>query len=129
MCREKGVTYNNQYRDIENVDSTLKPYIIEAYEYGIMKWFKWDFRPTDTLSNKEFVAILIRMFVNQNLDIWWKWDDWDMVYKQIYQSYGLDSILWFNDTVGRYGISKILFKMYFEPDFQLTAGWYVLSMK
>ena len=129
LCREKNIIYNNQYTDINNIDPTLKPYIIEAYEYGIMKWSKWEFRPTDTISNKEFVTILIRMFMNQNLDILWQWNDWDVVYKQIYQSYGLDSIIWFNDTVDRYGMSKILFKIYFEPEFERTAGWYVLPKK
>ncbi len=37
LCRQKSATYTNQYNDIQNVDPTLRPYIIEAYEYGIMK--------------------------------------------------------------------------------------------
>ena len=37
LCREEVVQYANNYNDIENVDTTLKPYIIQAYEYGILK--------------------------------------------------------------------------------------------
>jgi hypothetical protein len=29
--------YKNQYTDIDYSDATLSPYIIEAYEFGIMR--------------------------------------------------------------------------------------------
>lgn len=69
LCREATNTYNDEYTDIENVDSTLKPYIIQAYEYGILKGYDHKFRPLEEMSRKEFVAALMRMFINENLDI------------------------------------------------------------
>jgi hypothetical protein len=47
----------------------LRPYIIQAYEYGIFKGSKNEFRPLDKISRKEFVASLMRMFTNENMDI------------------------------------------------------------
>jgi hypothetical protein len=58
------------YGDIENTDSTLVPYIKEAYEYGILRGSNGKFRPTEEISKKEFVAALMRMFVNENLDVY-----------------------------------------------------------
>ena len=37
LCRQKTTTYNNQFSDIAASDWSLKPYIIEAYEFGIMR--------------------------------------------------------------------------------------------
>ena len=37
LCREKTQEYKGQYDDIEGIDDTLRPYIEEAYEYGILR--------------------------------------------------------------------------------------------
>ena len=129
LCRQKKTTYDNVYSDIDNVDPTLKPYIIEAYEYGIMKWANQLFRPTDNITNKEFIAILIRMFTNQNLDITGQGNNWDATYKQVYQRYGLDGIVAIGEEIDRYDISKILYQLYFEKHYLWTNAGYILPQK
>jgi hypothetical protein len=37
LCRKPAQQYLNEYSDIDDVDSTLKPFIVEAYQYGILK--------------------------------------------------------------------------------------------
>jgi Domain of unknown function (DUF5011)/S-layer homology domain len=129
LCRQKTASYNNQYTDITDIDPTLKPYIIEAYEYGIMQWWNNIFRPTADITNQEFIAILVRMFTNTNLDIPSQWNNWDIRYKQIYQNYWLDTIITFDQNIDRYNMSKILYKMYFDPTYTWTDAWYVLPIK
>ncbi len=87
LCRESTKVYNNEYTDIENVDATLKPYIIQAYEYGILKGSNKQFRPLDKISKKEFIASLMRMFVNENMDIYGQGNDWDTNYIQAFNEY------------------------------------------
>ena len=129
LCRQKKKIYNNNYVDITNIDPTLRPYIIEAYEYWIMQWSNKLFRPTEAITNQEFIAILIRMFTNQNLDIIRPGNDWDETYKQVYLHYGLDSIIGIGSKVDRYDISKILYQIYFDKNYIWTNAGYVLPQK
>ena len=126
LCRESINTYNNEYTDIENIDETLKPYIIQAYEYGILNWSNHTFRPLDRISRKEFVASLMRMFTNENMDIQWMWNEWDSNYQTLFKAYGLESIVGIDEQVDRYDMSKIMYKLYYNPTYEWTEKGYVL---
>ena len=126
LCRKPVSVYNNEYSDIENIDKTLKPYIIQAYEYGIFKGTKKQFRPLDRMSKKEFIASLMRMFMNVNMDIYWLGNDWDMNYVAAFNEYGLDNIIWNNQEITRYDVSKILYKLYYNTTYKWTNNGYVL---
>ena len=129
LCRESMITYDNVYTDIDNVDSTLKPYIIQAYEYGILKWAGNKFRPLDRISRKEFVAALMRMFINENMDVYGQGNDWDVNYQEAFKEYGLESIVWIDEEIDRYDMSKIMYKLYYNPTYEWTDKGYVLPWK
>lgn len=127
LCREQVQVYTDDiYDDIAGVDPTLKPYIIEAYEYGILKWSKQKFRPLDTINRKEFVAALMRMFTNQNMDIIGQWNDWDTNYITSFNAYWLNSIVGVSEDINRYDMSKIIYKLYYNRGYSWTDKWYVL---
>lgn len=56
-------------------DATLKPYVMQACEYGIMVWKDGVFRPNDEISRSEFTTALVRMISGKKLDEtttpWW----------------------------------------------------------
>lgn len=126
LCREAKTSYNNEYKDIATTDETLRPYIIQAYEYGILKWSNGLFRPLDTISRKEFVAALMRMFTNENLDVYGVWNDWDKEYQILFNELGLDEIVWADEEIDRYDMSKIMYKLYYNTSYQWTDKGYVL---
>jgi S-layer homology domain len=93
LCREAKTTYTSQYTDITNADSTLVPYIKQAYEFGILKGNNGLFRPTDVITKKEFVAALIRMFIDENIDVYGAGNDRDREYKVLFNTLELDTQL------------------------------------
>ncbi|MBP6086153.1 S-layer homology domain-containing protein [Patescibacteria group bacterium] len=126
LCREKIQTYNNQYSDIVDTDATLKPYIIEAYEYGILKGAKGLFRPLDRMNRKEFIAALMRMFTNQNMDVYGQGNDRDSEYIAAFKQYELDDIVGDDSDINRYDMSKIMYKLYYNTSYEWTDKGYVL---
>jgi hypothetical protein len=127
LCRQKNTVYNNQYVDIDNVDDSLKPYVIEAYEYWIMKWSNTRFRPADTITREEFVASLIRLFINRYLEE--PNETRVKNYDYVFSNYWLDRILSINELPQRYDVSKIFFRLYYDQNYIWTNWWYVLSIE
>ena len=126
LCRGKVQEYKNEYKDIEKVDSTLSPYIIEAYEMWILKWSKWQFRPTEVISKQEFVAALVRMFSNKNMDVRWEGNNWDREYRKVFKEMWLDQ--WVGNTIERYDVAKIMYKLYYNEWYEYgEKGYYVPS--
>ena len=70
LCRKPIQEYLNEYDDIGEVDGTLKPFIEEAYEYGILRGTKGKFRPREEITKQEFVAAAMRLFINENVDVY-----------------------------------------------------------
>jgi uncharacterized repeat protein (TIGR01451 family) len=127
LCREKVKEYNDGiYTDIIWTDETLVPYIKQAYEYGILKWSKWVFRPTEEISRKEFVAGIMRMFTNENLDVQNVGNEWDQEYVKLFKRYELDKIVWEKAEIWRYEMSKIMYTLYYNPTYEWTDKGYVL---
>jgi hypothetical protein len=126
LCREAKTEYNGEYKDIEYTDLTLKPYIIQAYEYGILKGSNNRFRPEERISRKEFVAALIRMFTNEDMDVYWVGNEWDREYQEMFNELWLDSIVRVNEEIDRYDMSKIMYKLYYNTSYKWTEKWYVL---
>jgi len=49
-----------QFSDIANYDSTLRPYIIQACEYGIFKWSNGRYFPNNNITKWEAIAVVMR---------------------------------------------------------------------
>jgi hypothetical protein len=126
LCREKTKVYENEYSDIEWTDETLVTYIKQAYEYGILKWSKGVFRPTEEISRKEFVAGIMRMFTNENMDVQNVGNEWDQEYVKLFKRYELDKIVWDREEIWRYEMSKIIYTLYYNPTYEWTDKGYVL---
>ncbi len=126
LCREKIKIFDNQYNDIATVDPTLKPYIIEAFEFGILKWSNGRFNPLETITKKEFVAAVMRMFTNENMDVEWAWNNWDQEYVTLFNELKLDRELWIWNTIERYDVSKILYKLYHNDTYEYGEAWYYI---
>jgi hypothetical protein len=127
LCREKVKEYNDTiYTDIVWTDETLLPYIKQAYEYGILKWSNSKFRPTEEINRKEFVAGIMRMFTNENLDVENVGNEWDQEYVRLFKSYELDKIVWEKEEIWRYEMSKIMYTLYYNTWYEWTDKGYVL---
>ena len=71
LCRKPDMSLSVRYSDVENANSTLKPYITLAYQLGVMKGSGMgdgEFRPFDAISKAEVNAVLIRMILKSYLD-------------------------------------------------------------
>lgn len=128
LCRTSQFTYNNPYIDIDKADPTLKPYIIMAYEYGIMKGWNWVFRPQDYISRDEFVASLMRTLLGkylvENGELWYQ------SYVDVFKDNWYDTLLKFDtksNAIDRYTISKLIYVLYYNPSYSRTDIWYTLN--
>jgi hypothetical protein len=73
------------------------------------------------------VAALMRMFVNENLDVYNQWNNWDQNYIELFNEYWLSSIVWEDEEeIDRYDMSKIMYKLYYNEWYEWTEKWYVL---
>lgn len=71
------VNTNCSFWDIANYDSTLQPFIIEACNYGLMKWSQWNFRPNVNLTEAEAVTVIARtLFGLQNENANPRWTEY-----------------------------------------------------
>ena len=71
LCRKPDKNLSIHYSDVENANSTLKPYITLAYQLGVMKGSGMgdgEFRPFDAITKAEVNAVLIRMILKSYLD-------------------------------------------------------------
>lgn len=62
------------FKDIEGYDSTLVPNIIEACEYGLVKWSQGNYYPNKSLTEAEALTVVIRAIVgmqDETRDPWW----------------------------------------------------------
>lgn len=64
-----------QFGDTANSDPTLKPYILDACQFGIFRGSFGEFAPSRTITKAELTAALIRMFsdghLDENVQPWW----------------------------------------------------------
>ena len=126
LCRQPKDTYKEwMYKDIAGTDATLLPYIKLAYEYGIMKWGKWKFRPLDRISKQEFIAGMMRILLNSYLAEW-NSNDWYKNYETVFADYGLKTLVLTDTTINRYDMSKLFYKIYYSDAYYPTDGGYVL---
>ncbi len=66
----------------------------------------------------------MRMFMNQYLEETNK--DRYQNYEDAFNAYGLDAIVWVDDEIDRYDMSKIMYKLYYNTSYQWTDKGYVL---
>lgn len=126
LCRQPKDTYKEwMYKDIAGTDATLLPYIKQAYEYGIMKWGKWKFRPLDRISKQEFIAGMMRILLNSYLAEW-NSSDWYKNYETVFADYGLKTLVLTDTTINRYDMSKLFYKIYYSDAYQVSEAGYVL---
>jgi hypothetical protein len=100
----------------------LKPFIVEAYQYGILKWTKWNFRPRDTITKQEFVAAVMRLFINENIDVYGVANDWDREYRRLFTLLWLEK--WVGNTIERYDMARIMYTLYYNAWYQWGDQWY-----
>jgi hypothetical protein len=122
LCRKQTQQYVNEYSDIDDVDSTLKPFIIEAYQYGILRWTNGVFRPRDEITKKEFVAAVMRLFINENIDVYGVANDWDREYRRLFTLLWLEK--WVGNTIERYDMARIMYTLYYNGGYQWSDKWY-----
>lgn len=121
LCRKPDLNLLINYTDVDNADPTLKPYIVLAYQLGLMKGSglgDGEFRPFDFITKAEFNAVLIRMilksYLTESADTLWyaHYNDVSHQLGIITQGAGLQS-------VSRNDISLMLFRAYKEQTFTL----------
>lgn len=128
LCRKKVKTYANNFTDISWIDPTLRPFIIESYDYGI---FKWDgperyttFRPKDVISKNELTAIMMRLIMNEfQTEVKW---DWSKLYRQELTKYSNGIVF---DSVKRENVAEVIYSLYKNNKFELQDVWYVVVRK
>ena len=127
LCRKKYKKYNNNFTDIAWVDPTLKPYIIDSYEYGIFKWdgsgAQTTFRPKDIITKNELSAILIRLITNEFYAETTKWD-WSKMYRWELDNYLRGVAL---SSVSRGNVAEVIYSLYKDNDYVLRDIWYVVK--
>lgn len=69
-------TQECQFNDLEWYDYTLVPTIIAACEYGIIKWFEWNYMPNNPVTEAEFVTMLVRILMGQHDETESPWRKW-----------------------------------------------------
>ena len=48
------------FGDIENYDYTLKPTIVEACEYGLVRGFQGNYMPNNLITEAEAITVIVR---------------------------------------------------------------------
>lgn len=121
FAKAKG--FNNNYNenakcnftDIANVDSSLKPYIIESCKMWLFQGSRWKFNPYGKLTYWEALAVTLRMVDWVKLPESWK--HWAMSYLKKAESYMMilmpikyaSSNPWqLNDTISRIDMWRLL---------------------
>ena len=97
-----------QFSDIANYDSTLRPYIVQACEYGIFKWSNGRYFPNNNITKGEAIAVVMRtrygMQIEQGIDPWYS-----MYYNKAETlKLTLWNINWFNNIINRVDIGRWL---------------------
>lgn len=64
---------NCQFEDIDNYDLTLIPHIIEACEYGLVKWFEGQYFPNRLITQAEALTVVIRSILGIQDESWNPW--------------------------------------------------------
>ncbi len=93
LCRKANYSYTNQFTDVETADSTLIPYIRQAYEYKLFhgdgglasKGIATTFRPNDKITYDELSAVIVRLVTNEYNDA--DEEDWAKHYKAFIASH------------------------------------------
>jgi hypothetical protein len=100
----------------------LKPYIVKAYQLGLMKgWAENTFRPKDIITKAEVNAVLVRMILKSylsenNSNAWY--DEYNKVSTDLWiikQWAGLGAVV-------RNDVALMLFRAYKNQKFSLTEG-------
>lgn len=66
---KKEITWTNcEFSDINQVDSTLKDYVIKSCKLWIFKWYNWKFLPNSKLTSAQSIVVVSRI-------IWWMMDE------------------------------------------------------
>lgn len=56
------------FKDWNKFSSEISPYIYKVCSLGIMKWAWWYFSPSKTLTRAQWLATIVRLFEEKNLD-------------------------------------------------------------
>ncbi len=122
LCRKKTKTYDNQFSDINQADSTLTSYVKQSYEYEI---FKWDpqgtFRPRSFISSDELTAVMVRLVTNKIQPE--LWSDWAAEYRKLLQWYTSTAFV----SLHRSNIAEVLYDLYRNNDYDRTSIWYIIK--
>ena len=63
-----------EFNDLEWYDFTLVPNIIEACQYGLVKWSQWNYFPNNQISEAELITVVVRMLMglqDETQSPWW----------------------------------------------------------
>ena len=60
------------------------------------------------------------------MDVEWAWNNWDQEYVTLFNELKLDRELWIWNTIERYDVSKILYKLYHNDTYEYGEAWYYI---
>lgn len=93
------VAWNCSFNDTTAYDETLRPFITQACDFGLLKWYKGKFMPHNNITQAQALAIVVR-------SLYWYQDEnispWYMHYYTIWQEIGLvnhETIAWVDHTI------------------------------
>ncbi len=117
LCR-KADDITISYTDTANVDSTLAPYIVKAYQLGLMKWGKDNtFRPNEIITKAELNAVLTRMilksYLSEESEVWYQ------KYNEVATKLGIITQWAKEEAVSRHDAALMLFRAYRDQAFSL----------
>lgn len=133
LCRSPKFTYTNQFNDLQISDPTLTPYIRQSYEYGIFygDWagafygFTTTFRPKDSISEDELIAVIIRTITDTYNDTRPK-ENWAKNYYNFLNGSVKNTQL--RDTI-RWNVAETIYDLFRNNQFIYDGIHYILEEK
>jgi hypothetical protein len=130
LCRQKIREYPEWfYSDITWVDPVLIDYVKDAYEMWILQWTKWKFRPLENISEKEFIAAIVRMITSENMDQVGQQNDRDRQYRATFTELWLDSQLKISGTIQRGDVARVFYKLFYNHSYVYGDNGYYMAVE
>ena len=68
-----------EFKDLNKAWPDLKDIVVEACQLWLFQWYKWNFMPTDKLTNAQAITVFMRL-----ID-WYKDESWDHFANEYYK--------------------------------------------
>ncbi len=101
------------FKDLDKARPDLKDVIVEACQLWLFQWYKWNFMPTQQLTNAQALTVFMR------LREWYKDESWNHFANNYYESAHAQGLLFdtpldnkanFDINTTRWDVAKMLFR-------------------